>query len=134
MTSPDQREPVSLDKAQPLPPPIAYPEPVQYPPPVYSAPAPVYNYYAMPPAPPPTNTLALTALIMTLAGWLFLGPFVALVTIPMAHIALSQIKRTGEQGRGFAVASLVIGYIVVALSVLALVLLVVVFGIFVGAT
>ncbi len=42
--------------------------------------------------------------------------------IVFGHIALAQIRRTGESGRGFAVAGLVIGYIVVALAVLAIIL------------
>lgn len=135
---PPRGDPVSLDKPQ-APRQAAAPQPVQpvqYPPqyginpygagPYSAVPPPVINYYPLPPAAPPTNTLALTAFILTLAGWLVLGPLVVFVTIPMGHIALSQIKRTGEQGRGFAVAALVIGYIIVALTVL---LLVVFFGV-----
>jgi Domain of unknown function (DUF4190) len=49
-----------------------------------------------------TNTLAILALVLGLAG--------GLPGIPLGHIALSQIKRTGESGRGLAIAGLVLGY------------------------
>jgi peptidyl-prolyl cis-trans isomerase B (cyclophilin B) len=49
----------------------------------------------------------------------------ALVFAPLGivfgHISLSQIKRTGEEGRGLAIAGLVIGYIITALTVVAVV-------------
>jgi peptidyl-prolyl cis-trans isomerase B (cyclophilin B) len=45
--------------------------------------------------------------------------------IIFGHISLSQIRRTGEQGRGLAIAGLVIGYLMTALTILAVVLAVV---------
>jgi hypothetical protein len=56
------------------------------------------GYYA-----PPTNTLAILALVLAFVispGGIICG-----------HIALNQIKRTGEGGRGLAMAGLIIGYV-----------------------
>jgi hypothetical protein len=51
---------------------------------------------------PPTNTIAIVALIL---GFVFpLGGIIA------GHIALAQIKRTGEAGRGMALAGAILGY------------------------
>ncbi|WP_019969419.1 peptidylprolyl isomerase [Mycobacterium sp. 141] len=69
------------------------------------------------PAPPPTNGLAIAALI---CGFLF-----APLGIVFGHISLSQIRRTGEQGRGLAITGLVVGYLMTALALLAVVLVVV---------
>lgn len=65
----------------------------------------------------PTNGMAIAALI---CGLLF-----APLGIIFGHISLSQIRRTGEQGRGLAIAGLVLGYLLTALTVLAVVLVVV---------
>ncbi|MGK0714660.1 DUF4190 domain-containing protein [Leucobacter sp. W1153] len=70
--------------------------------------------YAAPqqPANPPTNTMAIIALIASI--------IVSLVGVILGHIALSQIKKTGEGGRGLAIAALIIGYIGVAAWVVAI--------------
>jgi peptidyl-prolyl cis-trans isomerase B (cyclophilin B) len=73
-------------------------------------------HYPFPPAPRPTNAMAVAALI---CGILF-----APLGIVFGHISLSQIKRTGEEGRGLAIAGLVMGYVLTALSVVMLVALV----------
>ncbi len=64
---------------------------------------------------PPTNTLAIVALI--------LGFVVPLGGIICGHLALGQIKRTGESGHGLAMAGTVIGYVLTGLTVLFLHLL-----------
>jgi hypothetical protein len=48
--------------------------------------------------------------------------------IPLAVIALRQIKRTGERGRGLALAGLWIGIVVTTIYLLALAFVVVVVG------
>ncbi|GAA1607675.1 DUF4190 domain-containing protein [Leucobacter chromiireducens] len=58
-------------------------------------------------AAPPTNTLAILALISA-----FVAPFV--VPVVLGHLSMNQIRRTGEGGRGLAVTALVLGYIQVA--------------------
>lgn len=73
--------------------------------PQYAAPQP---QYAAPqqPANPPTNTMAIIALIASF--------IISLVGVILGHISLSQIKKTGEGGRGLAIAALIIGYIGIA--------------------
>ncbi|MCI2957857.1 DUF4190 domain-containing protein [Agromyces atrinae] len=77
-------------------------------------------------APGKTNTLAIVSIVASLVG-LFtgIGFLVGLIT---GHISLSQIKKTGELGRGMALAGTIIGWIGVALSILAVILFVVLFG------
>ena len=54
----------------------------------------------------PFNTLAALSIALT-----FVTVIGGIVT---GHVALAQIRRSGERGRGLAVAALVIGYAVVA--------------------
>ena len=64
---------------------------------------------------PPTNTLAIVSLVLSLLG---LATFVtAIGGVITGHVALGQIKRTGQGGRSFAFAGVVIGYIVIALGI-----------------
>jgi len=65
-----------------------------------SAPAPLI---ALAPPQVPTNTCAVLALVFGVLG--------GLISIPLGHVALSQIKRRGEGGRGAAVTGLVLGYL-----------------------
>jgi hypothetical protein len=104
----------------PTPPPAygqpAYGEPAQpaYGQPGYGAPA----YGTQAPA-RRTNVLAIISLIASISGFVIL-PFIgSVVGVVCGHISLSQIKKTGEEGRGLAVAGLVVGYIGVALSIIA---------------
>jgi hypothetical protein len=99
---------------QPPVPPVPTPDGATPPPAAPSAP-PVYPAYGQQPAAagyyaPPTNTLAIIALV--------LGFVVPLGGIICGHIALGQIKRTGEGGRGLALAGLILGYVFTALLVL----------------
>ena len=59
-----------------------------------------------------TNTLAIVSLITSIVG-------LSLIGIITGHISMSQIKKTGEQGRGLAIAGLVIGYVGIALGIIA---------------
>ena len=70
--------------------------------------------YGAPAAEQKYNVLAIVSLVSAF--------FVSLVAIITGHIALSQIKRTGEKGRGLAIAGLVIGYVSIALSIIALII------------
>jgi hypothetical protein len=98
---------------QPPVPPVPSPDSAATPPPAPPA-QPTYPAYGQPPAPgyyaPPTNTLAIIALI--------LGFLVPIGGIICGHIALNQIKRTGEGGRGLALAGLILGYVFTAIIVL----------------
>lgn len=93
--------------------------------PQYAAPQAPYGYQPgqqFPAPKPPTNVLAIVSFI----GSFFIG----LVGVILGHIALSQIKRTGENGRGFALAGTIIGYVRVALDILAVILAITAFGLF----
>lgn len=67
-------------------------------------------------AAPPQNTMALTSMILSIAGIL------VLVTAPigaiLGHIALKQIRQTGESGEGMAKAGIIVGWIVTGLIAL----------------
>jgi hypothetical protein len=82
--------------------------------------------------PQKTNTLATISLIAGIVQFIcfyFVGAIVAIVT---GHIARSQIKRSGgaEGGSGLALAGLILGYVGLALSVLAGIGIVVFFAFF----
>jgi hypothetical protein len=78
---------------------LAYPNQPGFPP---AGPPPVYVFA------PPTNGMAIAALIVTLVFF----P----AGIILGHVARGQIKRTGEGGKGLATAALIIGYLQVALA------------------
>lgn len=61
-----------------------------------------------------TNTLAVLSLVF---AFLF-----SIAGVILGHAALAQINRTGEEGRGLAIAGLVVGYVNIALSLVAIVL------------
>jgi len=96
------------------PPPAAPAPPVQPTYPAYGQPA--QGYYA-----PPTNTLAIVALVLA-----FVVPLGGIIC---GHIARGQIKRTGEGGDGLALAGLIIGYAFTGLTVLIVVGYLIFFGI-----
>ena len=72
--------------------------------------------YGQPPYPaaPKTNTLAIISLVSAF--------FVSLAAVITGHLALGQIRRTGEGGQGLAVAGLVLGYLGIAATTLAVVI------------
>ncbi len=71
----------------------------------------------------PLNTMALVGFILSLSG---VATGITLIPgIVLSHIGFSQIKRTGESGRGFALAGIIVGYCLLALSVLAVVVVVI---------
>jgi len=80
----------------------------------------------------PTNTLAIVSLSLGIAAYIVL-PFISgIAAIVTGHMARGQIKQTGEGGAGFALAGLILGYINVALSVIAVVVIVIV-AVIIGA-
>lgn len=77
-----------------------------------------------------TSTLAIVSLIFGVLGWTllpFIGSIVAIVT---GHLGRGEIRREPErlQGDGLAVGGLVLGYVAVALAVLAGLIFVLFFG------
>ncbi|HWH97065.1 MAG TPA: DUF4190 domain-containing protein [Pseudolysinimonas sp.] len=99
---------------QPPVPPVPSPASVTTTPAAAPPAQPTYPAYGQPPTPgyyaPPTNTLAIIALILA-----FLVPLGGIIC---GHIALGQIKRTGESGQGLAKAGLILGYVFTGLTVL----------------
>ena len=77
-----------------------------------------------------TSTLAVISLVSGLLGWTlvpWLGSIAAIIT---GHMARAEIRREAEttEGDGLAVAGLVLGWSMVALSVLALIMIILFFG------
>jgi len=71
---------------------------------------------------PPNSTAALVSLIFGILSWVMLplvGPIVAVIA---GHMARAEIRRSNGQvgGSGMATAGLVLGYLQIALLVLAL--------------
>ncbi len=83
----------------------------------------------------PTNTLAVVSLVAAIVSFFplphpFLGGIVAIVT---GHMAKSQIRKTGESGEGLATAGIIIGWVHIVLSTLAvLIVVLIVLGLFVA--
>jgi hypothetical protein len=63
-----------------------------------------------------TNTTAIVALILSLAG-LIIGISAPIGAI-MGHVARRQIRQTGEDGEGLALAAIIIGWIITGLLVI----------------
>jgi len=66
----------------------------------------------------PNNSMAVVAMVAGICGFTvvpFIGSIVAVIT---GHMARKQIRQTDEGGDGMAVAGLVMGWIVIALTVL----------------
>lgn len=72
---------------------------------------PTYPGYAQPRG---TNAMAIASLVSAF--------LIAPLGIVFGHISLSQLKRSGEEGRGLAIAGLVIGYVMTAFIVIAIVI------------
>lgn len=71
-----------------------------------------------------TNPLATAALVCGIVQFCGLFP-AGIVAIIFGHLARRQIRRTGEQGWGLAKAGLILGYLVLAGTLLVAVLLLV---------
>ncbi|MBS0228640.1 MAG: DUF4190 domain-containing protein [Proteobacteria bacterium] len=77
-----------------------------------------------------TNSLAVVSLVCGILGWTLLPFLGSIVAIVCGHMARSEIRRNPQtqEGDGLAVAGLVMGYLVIALSVLAVVAVILFFG------
>lgn len=77
-----------------------------------------------------TSSLAVVSLVAGLLGWTlapWIGSIVAIVT---GHMARSEIKRDpeGVEGDGLAIAGLVLGWLMIALSILVILAVILFFG------
>lgn len=81
-------------------------------------------------APRQTSALAITSLVSGLLGWTFLPLVGSLVAIVTGHMARAEIRRGNGQvdGDGLAIAGLVLGWLVIAISVLTILVFVVFLG------
>jgi hypothetical protein len=82
-----------------------------------------YRPAAYPPAVRGTNALAVVSLCFGI-GQFFLWFVGGIVAIVCGHIARRQIRETGESGDGLAVAGLIMGYLGVAVPLLAILALI----------
>ncbi|MCW6007519.1 DUF4190 domain-containing protein [Micromonospora sp. CPCC 205371] len=84
---------------------------------VSGQPAPAYPGYGYQPvASPPTNGLAIAALVCALAG--IATCISAPVGAILGHVARRQIRERGEAGDGMALAGIIVGWIITGLMVL----------------
>ncbi len=77
-----------------------------------------------------TSSLAVVSLVAGLLGWTlapWIGSIVAIIT---GHMARSEIKRDpeGVEGDGLAIAGLVLGWLMIALSILVILAVILFFG------
>jgi hypothetical protein len=60
------------------------------------------------PKQPPTNGLAVAALVLGIVWAFWIGSALAII---FGHVALGQIRQRNQSGKGMAVAGLVLGYV-----------------------
>lgn len=77
-----------------------------------------------------TSTLAIVSLVTGILGWTLLPWLGSLIAIVTGHLARGEIRRAPDrlEGDGLAVAGLVLGYAMLALTVLGLLVVVLFFG------
>ena len=76
------------------------------------------------------STLAIISLVAGILGWTLLPFLGSLVAVVCGHMARAEIRRAqgALEGDGLAVAGLVLGYLVIALSILAVIGIFLFFG------
>ena len=77
-----------------------------------------------------TSNLAIISLVSGILGWTMLPWIGSIVAIVTGHMARAEIARNAEtmEGDGMAVAGLVLGWTMVAISLIALLLVILFFG------
>ena len=77
-----------------------------------------------------TSTLAITSLISGILGWTLLPWLGSIVAIITGHMARKEIRNNPatKEGDGMALAGLIMGWAMVALSILSLIVIVLFFG------
>jgi hypothetical protein len=89
------------------------------------------QYYVQPAR---TNQMAVASLIAGIVSWLCFPVLGALLAILFGHMARSQIRQTGEAGSGMATVGIWLGYIHFAVLVLAIVAVILIVVLGLGAT
>ena len=77
-----------------------------------------------------TSTLAIASLVAGLLGWTLLPMVGCIAAIITGHMARAEIRREPErlEGDGLAIAGLILGWLGIAVSVLAVVVIFMLFG------
>ena len=77
-----------------------------------------------------TSTLAVVSLVFGILGWTLLPFLGSLVAVVCGHMARKEIRLAPDrlEGDGLAVAGLVLGYLAIAMTVLAVIAVVLFFG------
>ena len=77
-----------------------------------------------------TNNLAIVSLVSGILGWTVVPWIGSLIAIITGHMARAELKRNPDtqEGDGFAVAGLVLGWAMVALTVLGILMIVLFLG------
>lgn len=92
------------------------------------------GYIHMPP-PNPNSTMAITSLVLGILSYVCLGFLAAIPAIICGHSALAQIRRgeVSDSNRGLALAGLILGYVNLIITVLAIIAYAIFVLIFLGA-
>jgi hypothetical protein len=71
---------------------------------------------------PPTSTAATVSLVFGILAYVFLPVIAAIIAVVAGHMARKEIRNSGGQigGSGMATAGLVLGYIQIGLTILAI--------------
>ncbi len=77
-----------------------------------------------------TNSLAVVSLVAGILGWTLLPFLGSVVAIICGHMARGEIRRSQgmQEGDGMAIAGLVMGYLVVAITILTVIAIFLFFG------
>jgi hypothetical protein len=110
-----KRAPVSPPPAAPAPPPVAAPVAPQVAPQTYQ-PGP----YTPAPA-GPAQGLSLTSMILGIAGLVFIGPLGSIPAVILGHIG----QKSQPWAKGFWLTGIITGYVGIAISVVALIIMIV---------
>ena len=77
-----------------------------------------------------TSTLAVVSLVAGILGWTLVPFFGSIAAVICGHLARKEIRQQPDrlEGDGLAIAGLVLGYLAIAMAVLAVVAIVLFFG------
>ena len=77
-----------------------------------------------------TSNLAIISLVSGILGWTILPWIASIVAIVTGHMARAEIRRSAGtiEGDGLALSGLILGYTMIAISLIGLVLIVMFFG------
>lgn len=80
-----------------------------------------------------TNSMAVVALIASIAGLTLVPIIGSIVGVITGHIALRQVRTSGEQGRGMALAGTIMGWVGIGFLVIGVLIAILAFTMFVAS-